>query len=180
MAVAQEKYYQEERGRDLRKLDPSKGEYHRWVVSEMWDLHHEIARRIVLGEKNVDIAEALKISPQMVCNVKNSPVVQERISILRGARDADTIDLAREIKEIAPDAVRLLKDIIRGEGEGKGAPLTLRSREANNMLARNGFGIPHKIQTDNTHTFLTGEDLERIKQRALIAGDVVEVEVIEQ
>lgn len=179
MAIPQERYYEEGRGRDLRKADPSNPSRRHWVAEEMWDLHHEIARRVMLGEKNVNIAEALKIHPQTVSIVKNSPIVQEKISILRGARDADTIDLAKEIKEIAPDALSLLKDIIRGEGEGQGASLLLRAKEANGMLARNGFGIPHRVQSESTHTFLTGEDLERIKRRAITNGDVIEAEIVE-
>lgn len=177
MPTVQEKYYEEGRGRDLRKLDPSLPRNH-WVVNEMWDLHHEIARRIVLGEKNVAIAEALNISPQTVCIVRNSPVVQEKISLMQGARDADTIDLSKEIKEIAPDALKLLKEIIRGEGDGKAASINLRAREANGMLARTGYGIPHRVQSENLHAFITSEELRQIKQRAITNGDVIDVEVV--
>ena len=102
MPVSQQKYYEENRGPDLRRCDPSK-ERGTWVVNEMWDVHHEIARRLVLGQKNVQIAEDLGISAVMVSNVRNSPIVQEHTAIMRGARDADTVDLSREIKEMWED-----------------------------------------------------------------------------
>jgi len=76
----------------------------------MWEVHHEIARLVLLGYKNVDIAEKLDCSPQLVSNVRNSPVVKEKLALMRGARDADTIDIAKEIKEIAPEALNLLKN----------------------------------------------------------------------
>jgi len=173
MPVAQQKYYEENRGKDLRR-NPNDGTqpYRRWVVNEMWDVHHEIARRIVLGQKNVQIAEDLNVSPQMVCNVRNSPIVQERIKVLHGARDADTVDLAKEIKEIAPEALGLLKDIIRGENDGANASINLRAKEANNMLARAGHGVPIKVHSENFHAMFTPKDIENIKARARARGAI--------
>ena len=166
--IPQEKYYNENRESDLR----CSGRNH-WVVSEMWEKHREIARRLALGQKNVEIADALNVTPTMVSNVKNSPVVKEQVSILCGARDADTIDIAREIREIAPDALRLLKQIVRGEGPGTAASIALRARESNNMLARIGHGVPHRIQAESINVHLTNKDIEEIKSRAKINGDVI-------
>lgn len=170
--IPQEKYYEENRGSDLRRS----GTRNHWVVNEMWDLHHEIARRLMLGQKNVEIAKALGCTPQTVSNVKNSPVVQEHITIMRGARDADTVDLSKEIMEIAPVALELLKDIIKGEGDGANAGIGLRAKESNNMMARVGHGVPHKIQAESTNLFLTTEDIKEIRRRAIAGGDVIDVE----
>ena len=182
MAIAQEKYYEQNRGQDLRKLpagDPFNGEAptttKRWKVSEMWNLHHEIARRLVLGQKNTEIAKALEITPQTVSNVKCSPIVQEQMALLGGTRDAEVIDLKREIEEIVPEAVFLLKDIIRGEGQGQNASLTLRAKESNNMLARVGHGVPQKIQSENIQIQLTSQDISDIKQRAAANSDVIDI-----
>ena len=173
MAIPQQKYYDENRGPDLRRHDGNGGSPNRWVVSEMWDAHHEIARYIVMGWKNVDIAKAMNVSSQMVSIVRNSPVVQEHIVIMRDARDADTVDLAKEIEEVAPDALALLKDIVRGDNEGANAGIALRAREANNMLARVGHGVPHKIQAETVNYHLTSKDITEIKRRAQLAKNVV-------
>jgi len=173
--IPQEKYYEDNRERDQRKNN-GEGRRH-WVASEMWDLHHEITRRLVIGQKNVDIARALSITPQTVSNVKNSPIVQEHMSIMRGVRDADTIDLAKEIKEIAPVALELLKDIIKGDNDGAQASINLRAKEANGMLARVGHGIPHRIQSESVSLHLTSEDISDIKQRAITNGTIVEAEI---
>lgn len=169
MAQSQEKYYEENRGKDLRRNPEG---YRRWVVSEMWDVHHEIARRVVLGQKNVAIAEALNLSPQMVCNVKNSPIVQDHIAIMKGARDAETIDLAEEIKEVAPNALSLLRDVIDGDIE---APPVVRVNAAKDIMDRAGYGAPKKLFMESISTHLTADDIINIKQRALEAGVLKEV-----
>ena len=172
--IPQEKYYSENRGADQRKNNG--GDRKHWVVSEMWDLHHEIARRIVIGQKNVEIAKALKITPVTVSSVRNSPIVQEHVSIMRGVRDAETIDLAKEIKEIAPEALILLKDIIRGDNDGAVASINLRARTSEGMLARIGHGIPHRIQSESVNLHLTSQDIAAIKNRAMLSGNVIDVE----
>lgn len=172
MAIPQEKYYQDGRGRDLRRVN---GRSKTWVVNEMWELHHEIARYLLLGEKNVVIAKRLGCSPQTVSNVRNSPVVQDQLAIMQGARDADTVDLAREIQEVAPDAMALLSDIIRGENAGKNASLSLRAKESNNMLARAGHGVPQRVQSESVNVHLTSQDIKDIKRRAMENQDIITV-----
>lgn len=175
MAIGREKYFNSDRGPDLRKT----GRQKTWVVSEMWDLHFEIARYVLLGWKNVDIAEQLGVTPQTISNVRNSPIVQEHLAIISGARDADTVDLDKEIKASAPTALKLLIDVINGDGEGTGAPISLRVKTAENMVARVGHGVPHKVQSENVHAYLTSADIEEIKRRAMESNDIVEGEVDE-
>jgi hypothetical protein len=173
-ALAQEKYYETNRGSDLRRAPEGEGPKH-WVVSEMWELHHEIVRLLVLGLKNTEIAAKLGCSTQTVSNVRNSPVAQEQITIMRGARDADTVDLAKEIIEIAPVAMNLLKDIIRGENDGVNASIGLRAKEANGMLARAGFGVPQRVQSESVNVHLTSADIANIKDRARSNSDIIDV-----
>lgn len=144
-------------------------------VSKIWELHDEIARRILLGQKNTVIADALQCSVSTVSNVRNSPVIQDKLTIMRGARDAYTVDIARDIQEFAPTALKVLKDIVGGQGIGASASPALRAREANNWLDRAGHA-PIKRE-EHLHGHLTRDDIEKIKDRALRAnGPVVEAE----
>lgn len=171
----QQRYYDSNRVPDQRRTANQPDGCRHWQVSEMWDLHHEIARRLVLGQKNTEIARDLGIHKQTVSNVRNSPVVQEQMALLNGARNAETMDLAQEIAEIAPVALQLLKEIVEGEGQGTNAPLSLRAREANNMLARVGHGVPQRVQSESVNVFLTSKDIAEIKQRARANRDVIDV-----
>jgi len=160
--------YFSERGSDLRRKPPSRRKT--FQVQEMWDVHHEIARLASLGLKKTEIAKALSITAATVSYTINSPVVKDRIAILRGSRDAKTVDLAKRIQNFAPIALDLLEDVIKGNGAGKNAPIGLRSKEANNWLDRAGFGAVKKVQAQVAH--LTAEDIEEIKKRAHEAGVV--------
>lgn len=135
-------------------------------VSKIWEHHEEIVRRLVLGQKNTEIADAMNLSPQTISNVRNSPIIQERLSVMKGARDAETVDIAREIRQFAPIALDLLKRIIKGEREGELASPALKVSVAKDVLDRAGFAPVRNISMQSVHAHLTREDIEAIKQRA--------------
>ena len=181
-----EKYYNGNRGPDERRVE--KSEKKAFEVSDMWEVHHEIVRRLVLGQKNADIARDLKISPAMVSYVRNSPVVRDKLEIMKGARDAETIDLAKRIREDAPEALKLLEDIIAGEvetasGETLEVAVGLRAKEANNMMNRAGYAPVQNVKGQILHAHYDAGEIEEIKRRAhedgLKSGLVIDAEVIE-
>ena len=176
-----EKYHNGNRGPDERRVAPDKKRT--YEVSEMWDVHHEIVRRLLIGQKVVNIAKDLKVSEAMVSYTKNSPVVREKLEIMKGARDAETIDLAKRIRENAPQSLRLLEDIISGEVDGTSVPLNMRRQEANMMMNRAGFAPVQTIKGAILHGHYTSEEIDDIKKRAvedgLKSGLVIEAEVEE-
>jgi len=140
-------------------------------VQQMWEVHHEIVRRLLLGQKGSHIARDLGVTPAMVSYVRNSSVVKEKLEIMKGARDADTLDLAKRIRENAPTALRLLEDVIEGEvdtpnGEKMEVPLGMRVKEAGTMLSRAGYGPITNLKGQIAHGHFTKEDLDDIKSRA--------------
>lgn len=138
-----------------------------WQVAELWDKHHEIARRLVLGQSNVEIAEELRVSAQQVSNVRNSPPVKEKIEILRAVRDAGTVNLANEIADLAPVALQRIKEALQtGTVIGKDLSASGILREANNLLDREMGRATQRIDTRNIHGHFTLEDIERIKAKA--------------
>ena len=176
-----EKYHDGNRGPDERRVAPDKKRT--YEVSEMWDVHHEIVRRLLIGQKVVNIAKDLKVSEAMVSYTRNSPVVREKLEIMKGARDAETIDLAKRIRENAPQSLRLLEDIISGEVDGTSVPLNMRRQEANMMMNRAGFAPVQTIKGAILHGHYTSEEIDDIKKRAvedgLKSGLVIEAEVEE-
>jgi hypothetical protein len=175
--IAANRYFSEERGQDLRFVAP--GQCKTFRVSTLWDSHREICRRLALGEKASDIATALGVTSAMVSYTRNSKAAQDQIAILRGAMDANTIDLGIQIQKFAPVALKLLEEIIQGTGDGSQASITLRAHQADRYLDRAGYSPVKKIATIGT--ILTREDIEAIKNRArqsaLDAG-IIEAEVV--
>lgn len=164
-----DRYVQPDR-KDARRSPLAAGEVPKkkgWQVAEMWDRHHEIARRIILGQSNVEIGEALNVTPQQVSNVRNSPVVQDKITIMRAARDAGTIDLAKEIADLAPIALQRVREALEtGQVLGRELSGSAIMKEANGIVDREIGKPTQRIDTRNVHGHFTMDDIERIKERA--------------
>ena len=154
---------------DARRVANKKGHQ----ITKMWDNHHEIARLLILGMSNVDIAAKLDCSPQTVSNVRNSPVVQDKLAILHAVRDVATGDLAHEIAEMAPMALKRIREVLEtGQVHGQTASAAVIMKEANNLLDREMGKAVQRIDSRNVNTTLTSSDLEAIRQRAAeLRGD---------
>ena len=136
-------------------------------ATQMWDRYHEIARRVTLGQKNTEIANALGVTPEMVSYVRNSPLVQEKITELQVRADNETVDVSKRIKNLAPHAIKLLEDlIVSGKIENEKIPARIRLKHAESVLDRAGHAAPKEVRSLNLHGHYTSEELEEIKARA--------------
>jgi len=153
-----------------------------YAIKFMWDRHHEIKRRIVLGHTNDQIAQVLGITPQTVSNVRNSPIVMMEVERLRAERDKECIDLAKELAPLQEKALAVYREIFDGEGEGS-ATIDLKYKAAKDILQPGGLiREPHKVRAEVAHGIFTMQELEEIKNRVKFAkaqGQVVEAEVVE-
>jgi len=147
-----------------RRFARTRNRRRKYEIGQLWDIHHEIIRRISLGERGSDIARDLGVTQTMVSYTKNSRIAQDKIDIMRGAMDADTVDLGIRIREIAPKALELLKEVVDGNGAGKEATIGLRVGTAKDILDRAGYGAVKKFM--GLHAQLSPEDIDRIKRRA--------------
>jgi hypothetical protein len=122
-------------------------------------------RMVALGHSNEHVAATCGVTAQTVSNVRNSPIAQAKLRQFRQELDAEAIDIGARITEFAPQALRLLEEVISGEIE---APIAIRAKYASVHLGRAGFGEVHKVASINTH--LSRDDIEAIKMRALNAA----------
>jgi len=103
---------------------------------------------------------------------------------MKGARDSETLELAKRIRENAPASLRLLEDIVTGEVDGTVVPLNMRRQEANMMMNRAGYAPVQTIKGAILHGHYTSDEIDDIKKRAvedgLKSGVVVEGEVVEE
>jgi len=172
--VGAEKYFDGERGPDLRVKPP--GMRKTFEVGKMWEVHQEITRLIFLGMKNEEIADRLNISPVTVSYTRNSRVVQDKLELMRGARDAEMVDLGKEIREKAPKALKLLEEIIDGaKGLGTAASPALRAKTAENWMDRAGYPAQKTGSGIHLHAHFTAEEISDIKKRAIESGIVIDV-----
>lgn len=137
-------------------------ENRRFEIKEMWERHHQICRLAVMGLKGKQIAETLGLSEQTVSNTLNSQIVKRHLHILRDAADLAAVDVAAEIKALAPLAARRLREIM----ENDATETKLQASVSQDMLDRAGHGAIKKVQSENLHAHLTLDEIEEIKRRA--------------
>ena len=146
-------------GRHL--LPETHKQYH---IEQMWEIHHEICRLNLIGMRPVDIARHLGVSPVMVSYTLRSPIVQQQMKNMSAARDVDAVDVAAEIKALAPHAVEILKELLDD-------PLpNIKLKAVQDVLDRAGHAAVRTIKTENTHTFFTPQEIAEIKDRARDIG----------
>lgn len=155
-----EKYFHAPREEDRRRVEVKNRK--RFEVNKMWDIHHEIIRRIVIGQSNKDIATSLGVSDVMVSYTRNSKVCQMEIEAKRKERDAKAIDIAAEIRDFAIQPLEVLKDIIRDNGENHSISLVAKTSES--WLDRAGYAAPKRFEGVVAH--LTADEIKQIKEEA--------------
>jgi predicted transcriptional regulator len=138
--------------------------HQQYQIEQMWDVHHEVVRLALIGMKQVDIADHLGVSPVMVSYTLRSPIVKEQLKNMHAARDIDAVDIAQEIKALAPAAVKVLEELMESELPN------IKLKSAQDILDRAGFAAVKTIQTANIHAHLTKEDIDDIKKRAKDIG----------
>lgn len=153
-------------------LERSNGSY--YSLQKMNQMHHEIVRRIVVGQKDHEIADALGITKATVKYTRESPVVQQKLNILMGQRDASAIEMRKHLQELAPLALFYMEEIMADESETG----STRSRIAMDILDRAGYEPVHKTMDV---TKMTEDRISEIKQRAREEGfEVEEAEIVEE
>ena len=157
-----EKYFTAPREPDQRR---NNGEDRKtFEVSEMWEMHHEIVRLLVMNLKPKEICDILGVSQAMVSYTRNSKVVKDHLAIMRSARDADTIDIARHIQKVTPKALQLLEDIIDDHGET--LPMSLAAKTAESWVDRAGHGAIKTLKVAGAVAHFTAEEIMNLKDAA--------------
>lgn len=145
----------------------------RYNIQEMQNIHHEVARLLLLGMKHVEVASRLGVTPTMVSYTANSPVVKRQLAVMRGARDVSAVDCAQRIKELAPIAIERLEKLLDSENE------QIVHKTAVAVLDRAGHAPVQRMQADMVHMHFTANELDDIKSRARNFLSTETVDVVE-
>lgn len=147
-------------------------------VKKLWQRNHEILNLAVFGLKEKQIAEIVGCSVATVSNTVNSTLGREKLSLMRGSRDAETWDAAREIQEMAKKSFKLYNEILESEGDDA-APLGLKVNVAKHITKDlSGLAAPTRIEGRIAHAHLSIDEIEELKRRGRQAA--AELDVIEE
>lgn len=133
--------------------------------------HREMIRRLLLGQSNIEIAEALDVTPQTVSNVKNSPIVQEKLEHMQTILDAETLDVSVRIQQLSHDAVAVYQQLLHSPNSKE----ETKRMVAKDVLDKAGYKAPDK----HLHAHMTGEQIDEIVRRGKEQGVVTRVEEAE-
>ena len=149
---------------------PSKRSY---VLSHMFQRHHEMARLVMLGFSNGEIAAALNCTPQNVSDCRNSPIFQSKLAFLSGNRDEAAIDVAKSLRDEAPASLKLLVSARDSED----VDLKLRTVLARDLLDRAGYSKVTRVEGRIAHGHFVqdADHLASIKARAREARENMQV-----
>lgn len=160
--------------KDGRRV-PAHEKKNSFTLKNIQDIHHQIKRMLFLGMSNVQIANKLNVTPVMVTQIKNSPVIQQQLKLMHAAADKETLDLQAQIAEIAPKALENIKDVVEfGELRGEAVKANTIIKESNNLLDRHMGKATQTIKGVHAHAHFTADDLKQLKEDARDAGgDVI-------
>ena len=151
------------------------GNGRKYQIQKLWNIHHEICRLLLLGWSHTKIAEELGVTSVMISYTANSELIKRRLEVMRGARDAEALDLSVEIKRFAPEAFETLQAIMRNPETHEKNKIAI----AMDALDRAGYAPPKVIEGKFLHAHFTAEEIEDMKKRAKESGQVVEGELVE-
>lgn len=124
---------------------------------------HQILRLNLLGYSNKDIADKLGVTPATVSNTVNSNLGRLRTQILSAELDHTAVEAAKEIRRLAPIAIRVIEETLTDDT----VPAHVRLQAAKDALDRAGLGAAKKVDISSTSVSLSATDLENLKARAL-------------
>lgn len=150
---------------------PRSGRLPQKPLKHMTERHREMARRLVLGERQCDVARSCGISQQRLSDIVRSPVFMGYMQELSAMREQRTGDLLQDVSQGASTGLDLLLRILtEGTEENRAASISTRVNVARDLLDREGsaprVGKRQSMQR-NVGIHLTAEDIEGLKRRAL-------------
>lgn len=151
------------------------GSGRKYQIQALWDLHHEILRFALLGWKHIEIAKELGVTGATVSNCLNSEIGRRHLELMRNARDAESIDLATEIRNYAPKAFKLLTELMDNDTTATKERIAI----AMDNLNRAGYMPPKVIEGHFVHAHLSRQEIDEIKSRARESGLMTLPEVVD-
>lgn len=127
-----------------------------------------------MGWDNKEIAEALDVTPQMVCYTKNSQLGQEKLGLMRASADANAQAAMAEVQALLPKALQTMREIL----EKDEVDYSQKRLAAQDLMDRGGLKPVEK--SVNVNRNVSKEELDEIEEEQMNAaretGNLVETE----
>jgi len=128
-------------------------------ITHLWERQKEIARRLIAGHRQIDIARDYDMTPGRMSIICNSPVFKQYLASLCTRREERAVDINALIKKGAESGAQLLVNIVDGTTP---AHISLQAKAAMDLLDREGHGKVSTVRQEVTH-HLTSSRIEELK-----------------
>lgn len=129
-------------------------------LTYLWERHKEIARRLVAGDRQKDIADDMKITYSRMSIICNSPAFKNQLERLSMGADAGALDVQDRVTALSVDAMAVLEDVLQN---GEDLPKKLQVDVARDIMDRAGYGAVKKTATITAT--LGAEDIAEMRKR---------------
>lgn len=130
-------------------------------LTYMWERHKEIARRLIAGDRQKDIADDLNMTYSRMSIICNSPAFVSHLNRMSVGADNNALDVQDRIEVLSIDAMALLEDALQDNTMAID-PKT-RIGVARDILDRAGHSAVKKTQA--VTAVLTAEDIAEMRGR---------------
>lgn len=142
------------------------------AVERLKTRHHEIARLMAAGLKDVEIADTLNCSHASLYNLRRSPAFQQLLFYYQAERDVEAMSLSAQIKIGAGLALDKIVERLETE-EAASLPATWLKDVMVALLDRAGHSPVQKTATLSAH--LSAEDIRVLKEAANAPGTIARI-----
>lgn len=108
--------------------------------------HREIARRVVLGQSQHDIAQDLSMSESRLSIICNSPMFKKEVERLESMRNAGVENIQEQLQEVSPVMLEILERLALYSSKDQ-----IKKECAQDLLDRAGYGKITKFDGTVTH-----------------------------
>lgn len=136
-----------------------RGKHKHANLQVLWEHHKEIARRLLLGERQFEICKAINVSPSWLSIITTSPAFIKYLDSLRARSEIGLVDVRKEITAGAKDSIKVLRGLLSSSNEN------IQAKVAMDLLDRDGYAPVKQVQVEQTNVHLTSERIEQLKAR---------------
>lgn len=115
--------------------------------------HREIARLLITGVTETDIAQKLGMSPEGVRHATRSPLFQQLFGELTAEADSEITKFRKELIGLLPDALAVQKNILTNAQ----IEVSLKQKSAWDVFDRVGIVAPKEVHFEGNITHSTEE-----------------------
>lgn len=141
-------------------------------LKELRESHHNLARLLAQGLKEVEVASITGFSQSRISILKADPSFKELLAHYGSQKDSAFADILGQMKALSADALAEVRARLEDSAEDISTPQLLQLLAL--VLDRTGHGAMQKVQATNIS--ISGEELLRVKTLLQESGTTKEPE----